>query len=137
MVFMDPFGRHARLIHYSPPPPKYITTHSGDSFMLWDSGYTPQLRRSYLLGMLDNMFMLEQSPHLVIDGTFKTAPNSLLDGESLLHLDSSLESTLFEYSRGMEQRFCFTCQLPKSNYMELSRMRQDRQHFVSDFIILI
>ena len=22
-------------------PPKYITTHSGDSFMLWDPGYTP------------------------------------------------------------------------------------------------
>ena len=43
-----------------------------------------------------------------------------------------------EYSKRMEQRLRFTCQLPKSNYMELSRMRQeeashhgyeDRQHF--------
>ena len=44
--------------------------------MLWDSGETLQLRRSYLLGTLDNMSMLEQSPHLVIDGTFNTAPHS-------------------------------------------------------------
>ena len=51
---------------------------------------------------------------------------------------SDPSTSLFEYSRGMEQRFRFTCQLPKSNYMELSRMRQegashhayeDRQHF--------
>ena len=51
---------------------------------------------------------------------------------------SDASTSLFEYSRGMEQRFRFTCQLPKSNYMELSRMRQegashheyeDRQHF--------
>ena len=202
--------------------------------MLWDSDYTPQLRHSYLLGRLDNMSMLEQSPHLVIDGTFKTAPpNSLrspcwsitrlhfdqlslkfglellfapaglttnklssaiyrqkdsmpttwsptptktsfstlcampydpeedikiawkelkltlppemtsfaryynLDRNSLLasplrqrvlgpsRLYSDASTTLFEYSRRMEQRLRFTCQLPKSNYMELSRMRQE------------
>ena len=44
-------------------------------------------------------------------------------GPSRLHSDAS--TTLFEYSRRMEQRLRFTCQLPKSNYMELSRMRQE------------
>ena len=47
---------------------------------------------------------------------------------------SDASTTLFEYSRGLR----FTCQLPKSNYMELSRIRQEgashhgyeeRQHF--------
>ena len=53
-------------------------------------------------------------------------------------LRSDASTMLFEYSRGMEQQLRFTCQLPKSNYMELSRMLQevasrhgyeDRQHF--------
>ncbi|KAL5258815.1 hypothetical protein ACHWQZ_G007439 [Mnemiopsis leidyi] len=47
-------------------PPEYITLP-----LLWDSGYTAERRRSYLLGKPANHL---DADHLVIDGTFKSAP---------------------------------------------------------------
>lgn len=56
-------------------PPSYITSNSGESLLLWDSGYTPQHRRSILLGTPHNMSSMGDAEHLVMDGTFKSSPN--------------------------------------------------------------
>ena len=56
-------------------PPAYLRTHDGSNLLLWDSGYSTNLRRSYLFGTDDNISILQSSQNLVIDGTFKTAPN--------------------------------------------------------------
>jgi hypothetical protein len=56
-------------------PPSYITSNAGESLLLWDSGYTPQLRRSILLGTPHNMSSMGDAEHLVMDGTFKSSPN--------------------------------------------------------------
>ena len=68
-------------------PPSYMQTASGDEMLLWDSEYTPHLRRSFLFGTQDNLFALAAAPHLVIDGTFKVAPSmftQLLTAHGLL-----------------------------------------------------
>ena len=56
-------------------PPAYLRTHDGSNLLLWDSGYSTNLRRSYLFGTDDKISILQSSQNLVIDGTFKTAPN--------------------------------------------------------------
>ena len=56
-------------------PSAYLQTASGDEMLLWDSKYTPHLRRSFLFGTQDNLSALAAAPHLVIDGTFKVAPS--------------------------------------------------------------
>ena len=43
--------------------------------LLWDSEYSTNLRRSFLFGTSDNLLILEQSEHFVVDGTFESAPN--------------------------------------------------------------
>ena len=45
-------------------------------------------------------------------GTASPLRQRVLEPSRLL---SDASTTLFGYSRGMEQRLCFTCQLPKSN----------------------
>ena len=55
-------------------PPEYIHSSSGESLLLWDSGYTAERRRSFLFGTPANTSTLMEADHLVIDGTFKSAP---------------------------------------------------------------
>ena len=55
-------------------PPFYLRSATGDNLLLWDSGYTPSLRRSFLLGTADNSNVLSSCDNLIIDGTFKVAP---------------------------------------------------------------
>ena len=55
-------------------PPSYLRSAGGDTMLLWDSNYSSNLRRSFLFGTEDNLNILDQSDHLVIDGTFKSAP---------------------------------------------------------------
>ncbi|KAL5257613.1 hypothetical protein ACHWQZ_G012507 [Mnemiopsis leidyi] len=52
-------------------PPEYIHASSGEPLLLWDSGYTADRRRSFLFGSLANHL---DADHLVIDETFKSAP---------------------------------------------------------------
>ena len=52
-------------------PPCYLRSATGDNLLLWDSGYTPSLRRSFLLGTADNINVLSSCDNLIIDGTFK------------------------------------------------------------------
>ena len=55
-------------------PPEYTLSSSGESLMLWDSGYSTQTRRSFLWGTSTNA--MEDAAHCrVIDGTFKSAPH--------------------------------------------------------------
>ena len=56
-------------------PPDYIRTNKGETFLLWDSTYSTERRRSFLFGTVDNLDALQLAPHLLLDGTFKTAPN--------------------------------------------------------------
>ena len=56
-------------------PPCYLRAATGDNLLLWDSGYTPSLRRSFLLGTADNINVLSSCDNLIIDGTFKVAPH--------------------------------------------------------------
>ena len=56
-------------------PPQYLSTANGDPLLLWDSGYTDTLRRSYLFGTPSNLEVLGACNDLVLDGTFKVAPN--------------------------------------------------------------
>ena len=54
-------------------PAEFITTHKGDPLLLWDSGYnTAERRRSFLTLTLTDT--LKNADHLIIDGTFKSAP---------------------------------------------------------------
>ena len=55
-------------------PPEYIHSSSGESLLLWDSGYTAERQRSFLFGTPANTSTLMEADHLVIDGTFKSAP---------------------------------------------------------------
>ena len=55
--------------------PPYLNTATGDPLLLWDSGYSSSLRRSYLFGAPSNVDVLGSCANLVIDGTFKVAPN--------------------------------------------------------------
>ena len=55
-------------------PGSYLTSTSGDSLLLWDSGWSEELRRSFLFGTPHNTSVLMEADHFVIDGTFKTAP---------------------------------------------------------------
>ncbi len=54
-------------------PPDYIRSNSGEPLLLWDSGYTTERRRSFLLGTPHNTSVLTNSDHFIIDGTFKSA----------------------------------------------------------------
>ena len=56
-------------------PPSYLRTASGDNLLIWDSGYSTDLRRSFLFATEDNLNLLQSSTNIVIDGTFKTSPN--------------------------------------------------------------
>ena len=55
-------------------PPEYTHASSGEPLLLWDSGYTAERRRSFLFGTPTNTTTLMDADHLVIDGTFKSAP---------------------------------------------------------------
>ena len=55
--------------------PSYLQSASGDSMLLWDSEYSPSLRRSFLFGTQDNLSALSAASNLIIDGTFKVAPS--------------------------------------------------------------
>ena len=46
-----------------------------ETFLLWDSSYSTERRRSFLFGTVDNLDALQLAPHLLLDGTFKTSPN--------------------------------------------------------------
>lgn len=56
-------------------PIDYITSHRKEYMLLWDSEYTPELRRSFLFGTSTNMETLAKADHLIIDFTFKSSPN--------------------------------------------------------------
>lgn len=56
-------------------PPHLLLSRGQEDMLLWDSGYTPELRRSVLFGTKTDMDMLHLSDHLLIDGTFKSAPD--------------------------------------------------------------
>jgi hypothetical protein len=56
-------------------PPSHLISEVDDNLLPWDSGYSPDLRRSYLFGTADNMTVLGSCNDLAIDGTFKVAPN--------------------------------------------------------------
>ena len=55
-------------------PPHYLQTSIDEPLLLWDSGYSSSRRRSLLLGTPTNVAALHDAEHLVIDGTFKSAP---------------------------------------------------------------
>ena len=55
-------------------PPDYLHTSSGETLLLWDSGYTIEKRRSFLFGTPQNTSSLLGADHLIIDGTFKSSP---------------------------------------------------------------
>ncbi len=56
-------------------PPSYLQSQTGDNLLLWDSGWSSNLRRSYLFGTNDNMNILGSCNDLIVDGTFKVAPD--------------------------------------------------------------
>ena len=47
-------------------PPSYLQSAIGDNLLLWDSGYSTELRRSFLLGTTDNMNVLSRCDNLII-----------------------------------------------------------------------
>ena len=53
--------------------PDYIRTNKGGTLLIWDST-SVERRLSFLFGTVDNLDLLAQAPHLVIDGTFSTSP---------------------------------------------------------------
>ena len=55
--------------------PHYLQTSIGEPLLLWDSGYSTARRRSFLFGTPTNVAALQEADHLVIDGTFKSAPS--------------------------------------------------------------
>ena len=55
-------------------PADYTHSSSGETLLLWDSSYTTELRRSFLFGTPTNTRTLLEAGHLIIDGTFKSAP---------------------------------------------------------------
>ena len=68
-------NRHPTTLKTLSIPLSYLISEVGDNLLLWDSGYSPDLRRSYLFGTADNMTVLGSCNDLAIDGTFKVAPN--------------------------------------------------------------
>ena len=64
---------HKKLENIAIPPP-YITNNQGENKLLWDSSYTEERRRSFMFGSIDNINLLSQSDHLMLDGTFSSAP---------------------------------------------------------------
>ena len=55
-------------------PPDNIKTTKGDCFLLWDSTFRNDLRRSLMFGTTENINILATADHIIIDGTFKTSP---------------------------------------------------------------
>ena len=55
-------------------PPAYVQTNSDECFLLWDSQYDAVHRRTLLFGTVDCMDLLVKADHVVVDGTFKVAP---------------------------------------------------------------
>ena len=55
-------------------PADYTHSSSGETLLLWDSCYTTELRRSFLFGTPTDTRTLLEAGHLIIDGTFKSAP---------------------------------------------------------------
>ena len=55
-------------------PPNYIKTMKEDCFLLWDSTFRNDLRRSLMFGSPENINILATADHVIIDGTFKTSP---------------------------------------------------------------
>ena len=56
-------------------PSQYLTTAYGQPLLLWDSQYTQEKRRSFLFGTPDHVGALREAQHMVVDGTFKSAPH--------------------------------------------------------------
>lgn len=56
-------------------PSQYLTTAYGDPLLLWDSQYTQDKKRSFLFGTTDHVAALHEAQHMVVDGTFKSAPH--------------------------------------------------------------
>lgn len=56
-------------------PREYVTSHRNEYMLLWDSGYTPELRRSFMFSTSKNMEELAKADHLIIDFTFSSSPN--------------------------------------------------------------
>ena len=52
-------------------PGSYLTTTSGDSLLLWDSGWSEELRRSFLFGTPHNTSVLMEADHFV-SGVLRT-----------------------------------------------------------------
>ena len=55
-------------------PANYTHSSSGETLLLWDSSYTSELRRSFLFGTPTITRTLLEAGHIIIDGTFKSAP---------------------------------------------------------------
>ena len=55
-------------------PAEFQTTHSGQPFLLHDSGVA-DANRIFIFGSPDAVSLLEQSPHWFCDGTFKVVPD--------------------------------------------------------------
>lgn len=55
-------------------PPDYVKSHSGDALLMWDSGWDIQTRRSLIFATPGNIDAMTDAEHLIIDGTFKSAP---------------------------------------------------------------
>jgi hypothetical protein len=53
---------------------EYTHASSDEPLLLWDSGHTAERRRSFLFRTPTNTSTLMDADHLVIDGTFKSAP---------------------------------------------------------------
>ena len=47
---------------------------TGEPLLLWDSGWTIERRRSFMFGTPQNTSCLIDADHIIIDGTFKSAP---------------------------------------------------------------
>ena len=55
-------------------PSNYILSSNNDCLLLWDSGFSPQTRRSFLFGTATNSSSASDAEHFIMDGTFKSAP---------------------------------------------------------------
>ena len=59
-------------------PPNYILSSNNECMLLWDSGYSSQTRRSLLWGTPTNASAASDAEHIMMDGTWKSAPNHFM-----------------------------------------------------------
>ena len=85
-------------------PADYTHSSSGETLLLWDSSYTTELRRSFLFSTPTNTRTLLEAGHLIIDGTFKSAPQ-LFTFEKLQMIIQKFDSypTILDFLK------CTTC----------------------------